>query len=160
LNGIILLLTVLFSLFSFASAQSSGYVRTPDGITIPEGTNINFYSFYTFNSNVSSINLDVDGNLSSCVDTANSDEQEIDIDLILPVGDYDSVVVNGYLSTNDCTGSTDSSDGILETGTPAFSVIPLTEVEVLQGISDNLESFLLIFLFFYLLFGIVKLWKS
>lgn len=109
--------------FNFANAQVPDYARTPADLEILEGTSINFSGFVTFSDSVRSTKVFIDTESTTCDGSLTPfDEQQIDTDIFLPLGDYSAVVFKGYPSV-DCSGS--SFDITVESGSPAFSIIPI-----------------------------------
>lgn len=128
-NNFVKILIVFSLIFTanFSFAQVSDYVRTPSDLEILEGTSINFSGLATFSNNVESISVRVNSlsgsEYSSCIgELPSSDEQEFDINMVLPVGDYYSVEFLGDVQ-DDC--SSDPYVIEVESGSPAFSIVSI-----------------------------------
>jgi len=159
----VLYVLIAFVILSFAvdvfAYTVNSYTRTPSGSTITE-TNINFVVDVTPTASTGGYRYKIVGDLGTTYGTCHTRtpstaDIEFNEDIILVIDSYTSVGLENH-EDNDCSSLLE----VVPLETTFEIVAPPTQEEILQGISDNLESFLLIFLFFFLMFGFIKMWKS
>jgi hypothetical protein len=151
-----------FGIFNIAHASTvNDYTRTPSNFSFSE-TEVNFDLNVTPSINIGGYRIKIVGNLSTTYGTCNTRtastaDIELNENVTLVIDNYNSVSIELH-EDEDCASLYETLN--LETGTPSFEITePPTELEILQEMKDNLESFLLIFLFFFIFFNFIKLFK-